>query len=166
MWDGRFDSPAPKLGVIESPLEANSSRLFFAQAIARRYRDAYRAVFEDDPEAVLSESFPAIDAETTGCQLELTGHTTPDEACSRGTVHGRPSDPRYDALTAEQRALVTSIVMNAGKAIAPTSVAVVRTRPVPFHARRRRGDRSGATRRGAFAGKGRCVGCHGGPFPS
>jgi hypothetical protein len=38
MWDGRIDSLQRQvLSVIESPLEGNSSRLFFAQEIARRY---------------------------------------------------------------------------------------------------------------------------------
>jgi cytochrome c peroxidase len=45
-WDGRRDAAFNVVfGVIESPLEFNSSRLFVAQQIAARYRAEYEAIF-------------------------------------------------------------------------------------------------------------------------
>jgi cytochrome c peroxidase len=169
MWDGRFDSLQRQvLGVIESPLEANSSRLYFAQEIARRYAAPYEELFGSDPRVVLGEDYPQLAGDTTGCQLELSSFTTPDATCSEGTLHGVPGDgAEYDSLTDEQKRTVTRIAMNAGKAIAAYErlLSCGTSRFDAFF----RGDEDAldeSEQRGAalFVGKAGCVSCHSGPF--
>jgi cytochrome c peroxidase len=169
MWDGRFDSLQRQvLGVIESPLEANSSRLYFAQEIARRYGAQYEEIFGSDPKVVLGEDYPQLTGDTTGCQMELTSFTTPDAECSEGTLHGVPGDgAEYDSLTAEQQRTVTQIAMNAGKAIAAYErlLSCGTSRFDDFM----QGDEDAldeSEQRGAalFVGKADCVSCHSGPF--
>jgi cytochrome c peroxidase len=169
MWDGRFDSLQRQvLGVIESPLEANSSRLYFAQEIARRHREAYQTIFGDDPAVVLGSDYPQLTGDTTGCQLELTTSTTPDGTCSEGSVHGVPGDgAEYDSLTPAQQRTVTTIALNAGKAIAAYErlLSCGSSRFDAFM----QGDPSALSaseQRGAalFVGKANCVSCHSGPF--
>lgn len=170
MWDGRFDSLQRQvLGVIESPLETNSSRLFFAQEIARRYAEPYRALFGSDPAVVLGAGYPLAEARNTGCELRLTGQTSPDDACSGGVRRGIPGTPDYDALSAEQQRTVTAIALNAGKAIAAYErrLSCGTGRFDAFM----HGDATALTeaeQRGAalFVGKARCVQCHSGPFLS
>lgn len=169
MWDGRFDSLQRQvLGVIESPLEANSSRLFFAQEIARRYGAQYEEIFGSDPKVVLGADYPQLTGDTTGCQLELTSFTTPDAECSEGTLHGVPGDgAEYDSLSEEQQRTVTRIAMNAGKAIAAYErlLSCGTSRFDEFM----HGDEDALDereQRGAalFVGKAGCVECHSGPL--
>ncbi len=170
MWDGRFDSLQRQvLGVIESPLEANSSRLFFAQEIARRYAEPYQAIFGDDPTVVLGAGYPQLVADDPGCMLELTTSTTPDDACTGGTRHGAPGAADYDALSQEQQHVVTTIAVNAGKAIAAYE-RLLSCGPSRFDAFMH-GDDGALTeseQRGAvlFVGKAKCASCHSGPFMS
>ncbi len=169
MWDGRFDSLQRQvLGVIESPLEANSSRLFFAQEIARRYSAQYEEIFGSDPKVVLGEDYPQLTGDTTGCQLELTSFTTPDAACSEGTLHGVPGDgAEYDSLTAEQQRTVTQIAMNAGKAIAAYErlLSCGTSRFDDFmHGDEDALDESEQRGAALFVGKADCVSCHSGPY--
>lgn len=170
MWDGRFDSLQRQvLGVIESPLEANSSRLFFAQEIARRYAGPYQAVFGSDPTVVLGAAYPQAAQGATGCQMALTTSTTPTDACANGTRSGVPGTADFDALTAEQQATVTRIALNAGKAIAAyeRQLSCGTSRFDAFM----HGNSTALTaseQRGAslFVGKARCATCHSGPFMS
>ena len=168
MWDGRFDSLQRQvLGVFESPLEGNTSRLFFAQEIARRYAESYRAVFGADPTPVLGPTYPQLTAATTGCQLTLNTSTTPDDLCSEGTLHGVPGAADYNALSDEQQRAVSSVAINAGKAIAAFERRLS-CGPSRFDAFMH-GDEtalSESEQRGAalFVGEARCVSCHGGPF--
>lgn len=171
MWDGRFDSLQRQvLAVIESPLEANSSRLYFAQEIARRYSGPYQELFGSDPTVVLGDDYPQLTGDTTGCQLELTSFTTPDEACTEGTLHGVPGDgAEYDSLTAAQQETVTRIAIDGGKAIAAYErlLSCGASRFDAFM----HGDEGALTegeQRGAalFVGKAGCVSCHSGPFLS
>lgn len=169
MWDGRFDSLQRQvLGVIESPLEANSSRLFFAQEIARRYSAQYEEIFGSDPTVVLGDDYPQLTGDTTGCQLELTSFTTPDAACSEGTLHGVPGDgAEYDSLTDEQKRTVTRIAMNAGKAIAAYErlLSCGTSRFDDFmHGDEDALDESEQRGAALFVGKADCVSCHSGPF--
>lgn len=75
MWDGRRDTAYNQIfGVIENPLEFNSSRLFVAQQLERYYRAEYEAIFGAMPSL---EGFEALTPETAGCtempEDELTG---------------------------------------------------------------------------------------------
>src|SRR4029077_1731396 len=46
MWDGRHDTLYGQIfGPLESVVEMNSSRLFFAEQIFRKYRTEYEAIF-------------------------------------------------------------------------------------------------------------------------
>jgi cytochrome c peroxidase len=168
MWDGRFDSLQRQvLSVMESPLEGNSSRLFLAQEIARRYADAYQAVFGTDPRVVLGAGYPQPTAAQTGCQLLLNSSTTPDDTCSAGTRRGVPGAADYDALSPEQQRIITTIAINAGKAIAAYErlLSCGTSRFDTFM----HGDKtalSESEQRGAalFVGKAKCADCHSGPF--
>jgi cytochrome c peroxidase len=174
MWDGRIDSLQRQvLSVIESPLEGNSSRLFFAQEIARRYASQYQAVFGTDPTVVLGAGYPQPAVANTGCQMPLTTSTTPTEECTNlttganGTRSGVPGTPDYDALSGVQQQAVTTIAINAGKAIAAYErlLSCGASRFDAFI----HGDKtalSAAEQRGAalFVGKAKCADCHTGPF--
>jgi cytochrome c peroxidase len=171
MWDGRFDSLQRQvLGVIESPMEANSSRLFFAQEIARRYAADYQTLFGTDPRVVLGTDYPQLAASETGCLMALTKTTTPDDGCTAGTRRGMPGDGAdYDSLTLAQQHAVTTIAMNAAKAIAAYE-RLLSCGPSRFDAYMRGDDSalSAAEVRGAglFVGKAKCADCHSGPFLS
>jgi cytochrome c peroxidase len=170
MWDGRFDSlQRQALAVFESPLEANSSRLFFAQQIARNYAEPYRAVFGSDPAVVLDASYPQPEATSAGCSLELTSSTTPDDDCSEGTRSGVPGAADYDALDDARKRAITTIVLDAGKAIAAYE-RLLSCGPSRFDAFMH-GDETALTeseQRGAalFVGKAKCASCHSGPLLS
>lgn len=170
MWDGRFDSLQRQvLSVFESPLEGNSSRWFFAQEIARRYAEPYRAIFGSDPTVVLGSSYTQLTAADTGCQMTLNTSTTPDEFCTGGVLHGVPTAADYEALTADQKHEIATIVTNVGKAIAAferllscgTSRfdAFMHGNPQALNEAEQRGA-------ALFVGKAQCVSCHGGPFLS
>ncbi len=168
MWDGRFDTLQRQvLAVFESPLEGNSSRLFFAQEVARRYSGQYQEIFGDDPTVVLGAGYPQHTAAATGCQLTLNSSTTPDDTCSKGTLYGVPGAADYEALSDAQQETVTTIAMNAGKAIAAYE-RLLSCGPSRFDAFVH-GDTAALTeseQRGAalFIGKGKCASCHSGPF--
>jgi cytochrome c peroxidase len=99
MWDGRRDTAYNQVfGVIESPLEFNSSRLFVAQQLARYYRAEYEAVFGPMPPL---DAFEAIVPEEAGC-TEM-----PDDQLT-----GRCPKPGHDDEN------VIAILVNMGKAIA------------------------------------------------
>jgi cytochrome c peroxidase len=64
-WDGRRDTAYGQVfGVIESPAEFNSSRLFAAQRIASEYREEYESIFGPLPSLDAYEELAAADA---GC---------------------------------------------------------------------------------------------------
>jgi cytochrome c peroxidase len=171
MWDGRFDSLQRQiLAVFESPLEANGSRLFLAQQVARLYADTYLELFQSDPREVLGPTYPTPTASTAGCVMpQLTGTTSATEACTQGTRHGVPGAADYDAMSEAQQKEVTRIALNTGKALG----AFLRTLTCGqgrFDAFMH-GDATAMTapeQRGAalFVGKAKCNGCHSGPFMS
>jgi cytochrome c peroxidase len=163
-WDGRRDAIWNQaLGVMESNREFNSSRLFVAEQIFRngKYRAAYEAVFGPMPPLDDASRFPALAPETTGC-VEI--NTT---AGSKFVCHGIPGDAaEYDGMTADDQRLVTTVTVNATKALA-AYVRQLRCGAGRFD-RWLDGD-SGALspseQRGAalFVGRAACVSCHGGP---
>jgi cytochrome c peroxidase len=99
MWDGRRDTAYNQLfGVIDSPLEFNSSRLFVAQQLARYYRDEYEAVFGP---------MPALDAYEPIAPAEAGCTEMPEDQLT-----GRCPKVGHDDEG------VTRILVNMGKAIA------------------------------------------------
>lgn len=168
MWDGRFDSLQRQvLAVFESPVEGNSSRLFVAQEIARRYAGPYQDLFGENPSSVLGAAYPQLSADRAGCQMTLNGSTTPTEDCTNGTRSGVPGAADYEALTLSQKDTVTAIVLNAAKAIAAYE-RLLSCGTGRFDAFMH-GDRDILTEkeiRGAklFVGKGKCIECHSGQF--
>lgn len=93
-WDGRKDSQwSQALGPLESPVEHGGSRLLYAHVIADHYREEYEAIF--GPLADLSG-------------LPATG----------GPVQDPVQHAVWDSLAASDRAGVTLIFTNIGKAIA------------------------------------------------
>jgi cytochrome c peroxidase len=87
MWDGRRDTAYNQIfGVIESPLEFNSSRLFAAQQIARHHAVEYEAIFGLLPAGLAGHA--AIAPADAGCaempadpvseRCPKPGHDDPD----------------------------------------------------------------------------------------
>jgi cytochrome c peroxidase len=167
MWDGRKDSLFAQIfGPIESVDEMNSSRLYVAEQLFLKYRVAYEAIFGPMPPLDDAARFPTISASTTGCKRSVS------DAGKNvyGDCHGKPGDgAEFDGMAAADRDLVTTVVVNAGKAIGAYERTLA-CGPSRFDAWMR-GDASALSRseqRGAqlFVAKGRCVACHGGPFLS
>lgn len=165
-WDGRRDALYNQVfAPIESPLEMNTSRLFVAEELARRYESEYEAVFGPMPAFDDATQFPQLSAEITGC--------TPDVAltptCS-GVTHGMPGDnAEYDGLSAANQQAVTQAVVNFGKAIEAYE-RLLSCGPSRFD-QWMQGDSdalSSSEVRGAglFVGKGECIDCHSGPYLS
>jgi cytochrome c peroxidase len=158
-WDGRHDSVwSQAIGVIESPVEFNSSRLFVAEQIYRRHRAEYETVFGEMPPLGDASRFPPLDPLAAGCD------EGPKETAA---CHGKPGDgAEYDDMAIEDRDAVTRVMVNVAKAIA-AYVAELRCGPGRFD-RWLDGEADALTpseQRGAalFVGKGGCVRCHSGP---
>jgi cytochrome c peroxidase len=166
MWGGRRDALYNQpFGVIESPLEWNSARLFVAQQLARLYRTEYEAVFGAMPAFDDATQFPQLSAAQAGC----TPDHAPSPACM-GTTHGMPGDhAEYDGLSPPDQDAVTRAVVNMGKALGAYERRLT-CGPSRFD-RWMAGDASAldaSEQRGAalFVGQGRCITCHSGPFLS
>jgi cytochrome c peroxidase len=162
-WGGRRDAFHNQIfGPIESPLEMNSSRLFFALEIFRRHRSAYEALFGAMPPLDDAARFPQMTAETNGCR----------KIDVRGTLecHGNPGDgAEYDGMAPADQEAVTRVVAQVGKALGAYQ-RLLSCGPGRFDAWAH-GDAaamSAAEQRGLalFIGKGQCVGCHAGPYLS
>jgi cytochrome c peroxidase len=98
-WDGRRDTLYNQVfGVIESPLEFNSSLLFVAQQIQRYYKPEYEALFGPFPEGL--SDYPILSADAAGCS-QLPEGNTPE-----GCVKTGNEDPA-----------VISVIVNFGKAL-------------------------------------------------
>jgi cytochrome c peroxidase len=96
-WDGRRDTAYSQVfGVIESPLELNSSRLFVAQRIAAVYREEYESIFGELP----SLAYEPLAPERAGC-AEM-----PEDPLT-----GRCPQPGHDDMD------VIRVVANMGKAL-------------------------------------------------
>jgi cytochrome c peroxidase len=168
MWDGRKDSLFSQIfGPLESVVEMNSSRLYMAEQLYREYKSDYEAVFGAMPPLDDPTQFPALAANVTGCLP--SNRTSPSPACD-GPFHGMPGDgAEFDGLTPANQSAVTTVVVNAGKAIGAYE-RLLSCGPSPFDAWMH-GDATAVSRaaqRGAavFVGDGKCVTCHRGPFLS
>ena len=141
LWDGRVDSLwAQATMPIEDAEEMGSSRLFLAHAVHQRHRPAYEALFGP---------LPALEDE----------HRFP--------VEGKPGDPRWERMNADDREAVTRILANVGKAIAAFERRVTTTVQPNALDRYAAGDREALTRPekeglAAFFEAG-CAQCHYGP---
>lgn len=164
-WDGRRDALYNQpFGPIESPVEMNSSRLFAAEQLYAKYRTEYEAIFGAMPPLDDAQRFPQLTATQTGCHPS-TKDTDP--TCN-GSEDGIPGDgAEFDALPVADQDLVTSVVVNAGKAIGAYE-RLLTCGPGRFD-RWMHGQAdalSVSEQRGAqlFVGRGQCVTCHAGPF--
>jgi cytochrome c peroxidase len=98
MWDGRRDTAYNQVfGVIENPLEFNSSLLFVAQQIIRFYRAPYEELFGPLPAL---DGYETIEAPQAGCE-----EMPEDQVHDRCIKPGRDDDD------------VLGIIANMGKAI-------------------------------------------------
>jgi cytochrome c peroxidase len=159
-WDGRRDSIwGQAIGVMESTAEFNSSRLFVAEQIFRLYRSTYEAVFGAMPQLDDAQRFPQLDPLQAGCDAG---------PAATAACRGKPGDESdYDGMTADAQSAVTTVTVNAAKAIA-AYVRQLRCGPSRFD-RWLDGDGTVLSRseqRGAalFVGAGKCVSCHSGPY--
>ncbi len=167
MWDGRRDALYNQpFGPIESPVEMNSSRLYAAEQIYARYRADYEAVFGPMPPFDDTARFPALSASLTGCQPATADAPT---QCD-GTEHGMPGDhAEFDGMTPDDQTAVTRVVVNMGKALGAYE------RKLSCGSGRfdawmhgQADALSASEQRGAqiFVGRGKCAGCHAGPYLS
>lgn len=165
MWDGRRDALYGQIfGVIESPVEMNSSRLFAARQIFLHHRADYEALFGAMPPLDDTTRFAALSADETGCpKLDAERNCTQP-------MRGAPGDgAEYDALSPTDQEAVTRVVVNVGKAMGAYQrrLACGGSRfDAWMHGD---GDAlSASEQRGAalFVGRAGCVTCHSGPFLS
>lgn len=140
-WDGRKDTEwSQALAPLESDVEHNISRLALAQVMFTVYRQPYEDIFGPMPPLDDAARFPA---------------------------DGRPGDPAWEAMAAEDQQAVDLIFANVGKAIAAYERGLVDVTS-PFD-RFMAGDASAmsdAAVRGArlFVGRASCNECHSGPL--
>jgi cytochrome c peroxidase len=158
-WDGRRDSIwTQAIGVMESAVEFNSSRLFVAEQVFRLHRPDYEAVFGAMPPLDDAQRFPQLDPLQAGCD--------PGPAAT-AACRGKPGDKAdYDGMAADAQTAVTTIIVNAAKSIA-AYVRALRCGSSRFD-QWLDGDATALNRseqRGAalFVGAGKCVTCHSGP---
>jgi cytochrome c peroxidase len=167
MWDGRHDALYNQpFGPMESVVEMNSSRLFAAEQVYALYRTDYEAVFGALPPLNDTTRFPPLSADLTGCQPSTVD---PQPTCN-GTEHGMPGDhAEFDGLTPEDQDAVTRVVVNMGKALGAYERLIacgpgrfdqwIHGHPDALSDSEQRGA-------GIFVGRGKCVGCHSGPYLS
>jgi cytochrome c peroxidase len=153
-WDGRKDSLwAQALGPLESPVEHGGTRTQYARVVAQFYRAEYEALFGPLPDLSDQQRFPA----------------------SAGPVAATAAGTAWERMAAEDRAAVTRVYANIGKAIAAYER---RIQPGParfdqYVTALLKGD--GAAMEAAlsadevaglrlFVGKGQCLNCHNGPL--
>jgi cytochrome c peroxidase len=96
-WDGRADSQwAQALGPLENALEHGGTRAGYAHLIAAHYRAEYEAIFGALPDLSDPERFPA----------------------QAGPVDDPVARAAWEGMRSEDRAAVTRVFVNMGKAIA------------------------------------------------
>lgn len=156
-WDGAHDSLwSQAIGVMESAVEFNSSRLFVAQQVFRLHRAEYEQVFGAMPELDDAARFPQLAPLEAGC----------DDAMP-AVCRGKPGDGAdYDGMQPAAQDEVTRVTVNAAKAIA-AYVRQLRCGSGAFDAWLDGDDSalSNAEQRGAvlFVGEAKCSSCHSGP---
>ncbi|HXU83846.1 MAG TPA: cytochrome c peroxidase [Polyangia bacterium] len=163
-WDGRRDSLYNQpLGVIESPVEMNSSRLYTAQQVEKLHKAEYEALFGALPPLSDAARFPVLTADTVGCRPGIGLVVDP---CN-GPHHGIPGDKaEYDGMAPADQEAVTQVVVNLGKALGAYE-RKLGCGPSRFDAWvNGKGTLNDAELRGAqlFVGKGGCANCHSGPY--
>jgi cytochrome c peroxidase len=165
MWDGHRDSLYNQaIGVFESAVEMNSSRLYVAQQVFALHRDEYESIFGNLPALDDSERFPPLEAEQTGCRkLDASN------ACT-APLRGAPGDgAEFDGLSEADKIEITRINVNVGKALGAYQ-RLLSCGQSRFDRWVHGDDRalSPAEQRGAalFVGRAQCVNCHSGPFLS
>jgi cytochrome c peroxidase len=160
-WGGRRDALYNQpFGPIESDKEMNSSRLFTAEEIFRRYKSVYETIFGSLPPLDDGSRFPALTQSTTGCLKVAPG--------AKPSCHGMPGDAaEYDGMSADDQDAVTRVVVNLGKALGAYE-RKLSCGPGRFDAWAHGDDSklSAAEQRGLklFLGKAKCADCHTGPF--
>lgn len=150
-WDGRKDSLwAQALGPLESAVEHGGNRTQYAHLMAKYYHAEYEAIFGALPDL---SNFPA----------------------NAGPVENPAARTAWEALSSEDKALVTRIYANMGKSIAAYERLLM---PGPsrfdaYVAAVINNDRTGMTAvfttdeeagLRLFIGKANCVQCHNGPL--
>lgn len=164
-WDGRRDALYNQIfGVIESPLEMNSSRLYAAEQTFALHRAEYEALFGPMPPLDDATRFPRLGPLLTGCsQLDQSMRVC------KGEEHGVPGDgAEFDHLAPADQDAVTQVVVNLGKAIGAYE-RLLSCGSSRFDAWLRGGDPlTPSEQRGAalFVGKAKCSSCHSGPYLS
>lgn len=165
MWDGRHDSLNSQIfSVIESPVEMNSSRLYFAYQVFKNHRSEYEALFGIMPDFTDKNRFPELNPNEVGCRFKDGKRYNPCLAPQRGS----PGDgAEYDSLIQADKDLVTQVVINVGKAIS----AFQRTLTCKSGRFDKwvSGDSTALTNSEQlglklFISKAGCVSCHNGPF--
>ena len=156
-WDGRRDSIwGQAIGVMESPREFNSSRLYVAEQMFRLYRTDYEALFGAMPPLDDAARFPQLSGGETGCS-----------AATPPTCRGMPGDGAdFDHLATADQQIVTEVVVHTAQTL-EAYVRQLRCGEARFD-RWLDGDMaalSSAEQRGAalFVGRADCVRCHAGP---
>lgn len=145
-WDGHRDTAfSQPFGPLENALEMNSSRLFVAEQIAKRYRADYEAIFGPLPSL---DAYPDLAPKDAGC----------------ATI---PSDPVHATCGTVADETVTRIVVNVGKAIQAYTrkLGCGRSRFDAWmdgDANALNADEQAGAH--LFVGKGGCSSCHGGPY--
>jgi cytochrome c peroxidase len=150
-WDGRKDSLwAQALGPLENPVEHGGSRTYYAHLIAQHYSEEYEALFGPLPDL---------------SHLPLEAGPIPDAQALAG----------WEAMTPEDRAAVTNIYANLGKAIAayerlllPGAARFDRYAEAVLAGDENTADHLMNTDELAglklFIGKANCINCHNGPL--
>ena len=150
-WDGRKDSLwAQALGPLESAVEHGGNRTQYAHLAARHYRDDYEAIFGRLPDL-----------------SRLPPHA--------GPVQDPAARAAWERLTEDQRAEVSRVFANLGKAIAAYERQLM-PGPSRFDAYVDAAERGDSARLATtltrdevaglrlFIGKGQCIQCHNGPL--
>ena len=149
-WDGRKDSQwAQALGPLESPVEHGGTRAQYAHVVERQYRRQYEELFG---------TLPALDG--------VPEHAAP--------VADPDSRNAWERLSDEQRAGVTQVFANIGKAIAAYERRI-QYGPSRFDRYAQELSKNGRAASGVlnsdevgglrlFIGKANCVQCHNGPL--
>jgi cytochrome c peroxidase len=139
-WDGRGDSLwGGNLLPLERPTSNNATRLQLAHIVFDHYAADYEAVFGALPDLSDAARFPAM---------------------------GKPGDPAFDAMTADDRDAVNRVFANLGKALAAYLRRLVSTSFAPSAFDRMLAGEDDAMTpaaiRGArlFIGKAACDDCH------
>ena len=154
-WDGRTDGQwAQALSAMEDPREHGGTRTQYAHLIHQHYREAYEAIFGPLPDLSDRSRFP----DSAGPRVDVPA-----------------ARAAWEGMTPEDRALVTRVYVNIGKAVAAYERLLL---PAParfddYVAALLEGDTSAMTAAmtkqevaGArlFIGEAQCTRCHNGPL--